>query len=419
MPEVLQMSTTERQRLQVVTRIKHRDTTVAEAAESLGISERQMYRLLWRHKTQGDQGLIHKLRGRPSNRGYAQDVKGQVLQLYQERYGDYGPTLFSEMLLEHHDLEIDSDTVRRWLKSAALWAGARSVRRHRRKRERREAIGAMVQFDGSFHDWFEGRGPACCLLVTIDDASGRLFLRFAPSENTSDVLVTLCAYVERYGIPQEFYCDRGSVYHNKHHCQTDVARALSKLGVRLIYARSPQAKGRVERSNRTHQDRLIKALRQYNISMIDDANRFLDQHYLKDHNRRFAESRLRDVHRPSTGIDLRNIFCFETQRSVYNDYTITLNAQFIQLQRLGDAPLPPPRSSVTVRHWLDGSLHIFYHEHELAFQPLRSRPQHPQSPHPPSDAHPWRRGTIGKARFHRSQRQRILASKQKTLLLPP
>ena len=420
MPEVLQMSTTERQRLQIITRIKHGDTTVVGAAESLGITERQMYRLLERYKSQGDQGLIHRLRGKPSNRGYAQDVKDRALQLYQERYSDYGPTLFSEMLLEHHDLEIDADTLRRWLKGAAFWSGVRSLRRHRRKRERREAVGAMLQFDGSSHNWFEERGPSCCLLVAIDDASGRLFMRFAPSENTTDVLVTLWEYVKQYGIPKEFYSDRGSVYYTKHQCQTDVARSLSKLGVRLIYASSPQAKGRVERSNRTHQDRLIKALRRHNISTIDDANRFLKTHYLRDHNRRFAQTdHLHDIHRPSNGIDLRNIFCFETERIIYNDYTITLNAQFIQLERSDKTPLPAPHTSVTVRRWLNGSLHIFYHEQELDFISLRSRPKHPLSPHPAPDSHPWRRGTIGKGRFHRSQRLTILASKRKSPLLPP
>jgi transposase InsO family protein len=393
------MSTKERQRLQVIGRIHHRDTTVAAAAESLQISERQMYRLLRRHKKDGDKGIIHRLRGKTSNSGYALLVRSHVLKLYQERYSDYGPTLFSEMLSQSHHITIDSDTLRRWLKGAKLWNGARAARLHRQKRARREALGALLQFDGSFHDWFEGRGPECCLLVAIDDASGEVFLRFSSSENTTDVLRILQSYVQRYGIPQQFYTDHGSVYYNKHHCQTDVARALTSLGVELIYAHSPQAKGRVERSNRTHQDRLIKALRRRNISKIDDASRYLEETYINEHNQRFAHSNgLDDIHRSALGLDLKNIFCFETTRQLHNDSTITLKNTFIQLLRSND-PLPPPRTQITVRRWLDDSLHILWNDHELRYEILSNRPLCPkrQLPNPPPD-HPWRWKLVGSVR---------------------
>jgi hypothetical protein len=335
-----------------------------------------------------------------------------VLRLYRETYPDYGPTLFAEMLSSYHHLTIDSDTLRRWLREASLWAGIRAARRHRHKRERREAIGALVQFDGSFHEWFEDRAAPCCLLVAIDDASGRIFMRFAPSENARDVLAMLRLYVERYGIPREFYVDFGSVYHARKNHLTDVARALAKLGVKIIYARSPQAKGRVERSNRTHQDRLIKALRRHNIATIDAANEFLDRLYLREHNARFAcQSHLPDVHRTPAGIDLNNIFCFETTRYVYNDHTITINAQFVQLLP-SQAPLPLPRHHVTVRRWLDDSLHILWNEHELAFRPVPARPpRRPPVYLPPADTHPWRKTTIGRKRFTKSNRKGILAAK--------
>lgn len=399
MAETLTMSTKERQRLQVISRIHHGDTTVAAASESLQISERQMYRLLRRHKKDGDQGIIHRLRGKRSNSGYPVLVHSHVLKLYQERYSDYGPTLFSEVLSESHHIMIDSDTLRRWLKGAKLWNGARAARLHRQKRARREARGALLQFDGSLHDWFEGRGPECCLLVAIDDASGEVFLRFSRSENTADALRILQSYVERYGIPQQFYTDHGSVYYNKHHGQTDVARALTSLGVELIYAHSPQAKGRVERSNRTHQDRLIKALRRHNISTIDDANRYLEESYINDHNQRFAHSKgLHDIHRSAVGLDLKNTFCFETTRQVHNDSTITLNNTFIQLLRAND-PLPPPRTQVIVRRWLDDSLHIFWNDHELHYEILSNRPLALKRPisNPPLN-HPWRRRIVGSAR---------------------
>jgi transposase len=412
MVEILTMSISERQRLQIVARIKHGNITVSEAAQSLGITERQMYRLLARCKAQGDAGLIHRLRGRPSNQGYSSEVREAVLRWYQERYSDYGPTLFSEMLLDYHNMEIDPDTLRRWLSAANLWKGVRAPRRHRKQRPRRDAIGALVQFDGSFHDWFEGRAPACCLLVAIDDASGQVFMRFAESENTRDVLVTLWAYCERYGIMHEFYTDHGSVYHDKHHRPTDTARALNRLGVRLVKANSPQAKGRVERSNRTHQDRLIKALRREGISSIREANEYLETTYIQDHNRRFARTdHLQNIHRPTTGLDFKNIFCFETIRTLYNDCTVTLLNRFYQLERHDSTPLPAPGSRITVRRWLDGTLHFFSNERELGFTPLAHRPKpKPRTYGKPAKSHPWRLAKIGKGRFMDKLKNTTLAS---------
>jgi len=198
MQEILTMSTKERQRLQLIGHLKHGRTTVAKTAAALGVSERQMYRILGRFHREGDAGLIHHHRGHSSNRGYPESVRREVLHLYQEAYPDYGPTLFAEMLAQHHDLGIDSDTLRRWLKKAGVWIGMRAARKHRQRRERRDAIGALVQFDGSSHAWFEDRGEGCCLLVAIDDASGRVFMRFAISENGQDVLGMLKTYVQRF-----------------------------------------------------------------------------------------------------------------------------------------------------------------------------------------------------------------------------
>jgi hypothetical protein len=418
MSETLTMSTKERQRLQVLGELKRGRTTVEKAAAALGVSERQMYRVLARYRRQGDAGLLHRLRGQSSNRGYPAEVRAETLRLHHELYADYGPTLFAEMLEQYHHLTIDADTLRRWLKAAGQWLGIRAERRHRQKRERRDAIGAMLQFDGSFHEWFEDRGRACCLLVAIDDASGRVFMRFAESENAYDVLQMLKAYVLRYGIPREFYVDFGSVYHAKQNHLTDVSRALSRLGVNVIHARSPQAKGRVERSNRTHQDRLVKALRRHRISTIEDANSYLEKTYLQEHNARFAhEDHLPDIHRSPAGIDLNNIFCFETTRYVHHDYTITLNARFIQLLK-SPAPLPPPCHHVNVRRWLDGSLHIFWNNHELLFSHLSQRPKSKPQLHPPAPmSHPWRDKVLGLKR-KRYRYNKKLASKPKSTILP-
>lgn len=402
----LTMSYKEREKLKVLHRLTKGELTYRDAAETLGITERHLYRLRTRYKAEGDEGLMHRLRGCLSNRGYSRKLRIRVLELYRECYSDYGPTLFAEMIAKHHADSlplIDHDTLRRWLLKAGLWSLARSRRAHRRKRERREKIGSLIQFDGSHHDWFEGRAPACCLFVAIDDASGRVFARFAASENTHDALATLKRYVERYGIPREIYTDKAKIYHppSKGDRLTDVGRALTRLGVTMILAHSAQAKGRVERSNRTHQDRLVKALRRAHICSIDEANRFLERFYLSDHNKRFAHTHhLRDLHRSAKGITLENIFCFETTRRVYNDYTITLHQEFIQLERSISTPLPPPGRTVTLRRWLDGSLHIFWNEQQLNFSRCTRRPALPHHNPGIDPSHPWRHShPIGKARY--------------------
>lgn len=415
MTHTITLNYREMDRLKVILRIDHGTLTVADGAESLNLSERHLYRILQRYHTEREAGLCHRLRGRKSNRTIKAEVRMKSLRLYRERYSDYGPTLFTEKLADYHDVSISRQTATRWLSQAALWSGNRKKRPHRKKRERRDAIGSLVQFDGSPHDWFEGRGPACCLLVAIDDASSRTMLHFAPVEETHPVLAFWRDYVQRFGIPAEIYTDRGSVYVNTEYPErlTALGRALATLAISHIKARSPQAKGRVERSNRTHQDRLIKALRERGISTIDDANRFLDEEYTNAHNSRFAHSDgLTDIHRAADGLHLDNIFCIEHQRHVYNDWTITLNAHFIQLLN-SDAPLPPPRAKVIVRQWLDGSLHIFWNEHQLAFKELNHKPRpHPTVHRPPPQNHPWRVKHVGGIAALRKHQQ-LLASKKK------
>lgn len=357
-----------------------------------------MYRVLGRYRAEGESGLLHQLRGQASNAGFPESIRKRTLRLYREQFSDYGPTLFSEKLEEKHNILISHQTATRWLIQAGLWTGARKKRPHRKKRERRSAIGSLIQFDGSDHAWFEDRGKRCCLLVAIDDASNRVFARFALVEDTINVLSFWYEYIEHFGIPAEVYTDFGSVYHDNNGKQrlTQCGRAMNTLGIKCIYAHSPQAKGRVERANRTLQDRLLKALRENNISTIDAANRFLDATFLDDFNKRFAHTNdLTDIHRCSSGIGLANIFCFEEIRHVYNDWTITLNAHFIQLLT-SDVPLPPPRSKVCVRQWLDGSLHIFWNDNDLKFVKLKKKPEHKKHTNkPPAANHPWRKKFVG------------------------
>lgn len=397
--DLLTMSKRERVCLEVLGQVRRKELTRSAAATALAVSERQVYRLLRRTAASGDAGIVHGLRGRTSNHGHVASERREVIRLYKQReYRDYGPQLFMEVLSEYHGIRVSRETIRRWLKAEGLWAGRRAPRRHRKKRPRREGIGMLVQFDGSPHDWFEGRGPSCCLLVAIDDASSRIFMRFAPSEDTEHVMRALWMYMERYGVPQALYSDRGAVYGKSKEEITETGRALMQLGVQLIRANSPQAKGRVERSNRTAQDRLIKAMRREGIASIEAANAFLEREYLEKHNAKFAviEGKA-DVHRTTRGIDFANIFCFEEERNVCNDYTIQLGGQFIQLER-GESPLPPPRTHVTVRTWLDGTLHISWKENELAYTRLAEKPKGPgRKPTIPAANHPFRRASLGRS----------------------
>lgn len=400
MNPLLTMSTKEASRLKILSCLSDGDLTVGEAAEMMALSVRQTYRLLHRYRTDGDGSVIHRLRGRPSNRGYPSEKKQWVVQLYWSQYRDFGPKLFTEQLAKRHKFIVDHETVRRWLNAHGGAAIQRKKRSHRRKRERRSAIGSLVQFDGSHHEWFEERGRRCCVLHAVDDASGRVFLRFVESENSRSVLQTVKEYIQRFGIPHAFYVDRGSVFYAENKL-TDFQRAMNDLGVQVIFANSPQAKGRVERGNRTHQDRLLRLLRLEGISTIDQANAYLDQVYLQEHNTLYAKTEgLPDVHTCPDGLDLDRIFSFQTTRYVHNDATISLKGGYVQLER-GRHPLPPPKHTVTVCTYLDGSVHIFWGKEELAWTMITEKPQRPKPVTTPSDSHPWRHARpIGKAKRH-------------------
>lgn len=410
MAHTLTMSKKERERVGILTRVKAAELSDEDAAIALGVCVRQWYRIKARHGSDGDAGLVHRLRGRTSNRRSEPSLKQQVLALFRERYSDYGPTLFAEMLREHHQITLSAETLRQWLLKEGLWQRTKKSRRHRRKRPRRAAIGELVQFDGSVHDWFEGRGPSCTAIVIVDDASGSVFIRFVASENTADCMRTMMLYIERYGIPQAIYTDGGSVYYTDAGTPTDFAMAMHELGIAMIRARSPQAKGRVERSNRTHQDRLIKALRRANVCSIDEANELLEAHYLQEHNRRFAEpAELADVHRPSERIELERIFCFRCTRSVGNDWTLRLASKYLQIQP-SSAPMPPPGTRVELRRFLDGSLHVYWKREQLVVTSFEAKPAaRVTRPLPPKPEHPWNRhGTLGRPSSARQRaRERI------------
>lgn len=391
MEGILTMSQKEVDRIRIVSQIESNKLTVEEGSELLGISQRQAYRVMKRIKEEGAKGVIHKLRGRESNRGYPGELKSKIIEIYRRSYPDYGPTLFSEMLIEYHNISLNRETLRNWLRQKSITTSLRKKRPHRRKRERRSCFGELLQFDGSHHDWFEARGAGCCLLNCVDDATGRVYLKFALSENTQDVLLTIWEYVNKYGIPRSIYTDRASVYYAEGNL-TDFGRAMKQLNIELIFAKSPQAKGRVERFNRTLQDRLIKALRREAISNIAEANKYLQKSFIREFNGRFAVNPEQpDVHRAVEGYNLENIFCYKTTRQVRNDYTINLSGGYIQLLK-GNAPLPKPKQSVTISKWLNGQMHIYFNEQELSYKSLKDKPGKKgyKSRKVPKD-HPWRK----------------------------
>jgi transposase len=385
------MSQKEVDRLKIINQIESKVLGVSEAAELMGISTRQTYRVLKRIKEEGSAGIVHKLRGKKSNRGYPEELKNKIIDIYRKNYSDYGPTLFTEQLVGNYNISVDHEPIRKWLRAKAITTSMRKKRSHRRKRERRSCFGAMLQFDGSYHDWLEGRGAECCLLNCVDDSTGKVYLKFAVSENTHDVLLTLWEYVRKYGIPRSIYTDRNNIYKAEGKL-TDFGRAMKELNLETIYAHSPQAKGRVERSNRTLQDRLVKALRREGISNIAEANKYLQKEFLSQYNKRFAVNQdVPDVHRMADGYDLRNIFCYKTTRQVRNDYTINLSGGYIQLLS-GYSPLPKPKQNVTICKWLNGEMHIYFNGQEIKFKNLEDKPGKKEYKvrHVPKD-HPWRR----------------------------
>lgn len=387
----LTMSSKEADRLKIISQVETKALSVEEGSELIGISRRQIYRILKKIKAEGTRGIIHKLRGKKSNRGYPEKLKKEVVKIYEQQYWDYGPTLFSEELVKSHKISVDHETIRKWLRAEAITTSMRKKRPHRKKRERRSCFGAMLQFDGSHHDWFEGRGPECCLINCVDDSTGKVYLKFAVSENTQDVLLTLWEYVNKYGIPRSIYTDKYSVYKAEGKL-TDFGRAMKELNIETIFANSPQAKGRVERVNRTLQDRLVKALRREGISNIAEVNKYVHKKFINEYNTRFAVNpEVPDTHRRTTGYDLKNIFCYKTSRQVRNDYTINLAGGYIQLLK-GSSPLPIPKQNVTICKWLSGEMHIYFNGQEINFTHLDNKPEKKgyKIHHVPKD-HPWRR----------------------------
>ena len=361
------MSKKELNRAEVMLRIKERRLTQSTAAEMLGLSVRQVERLYGCYKEHGPAGLVSQKRGRPSNRRISQKLKKQSLEIVRSLYPDFGPTLANEKLRELHQISVSTETLRLWMIEDGIW-----VPRHRRlghvhqPRPRRACLGELIQIDGSDHDWFEDRGDRCVLLVFIDDATGRFMeLRFCLSESTFNYFLCARSYFKRIGKPVAFYSDKASIFRvNQKGTKggdgyTQFGRAMSDLNIDIICANTAPAKGRVERANKTLQDRLVKELRLRNISTIEQANEYLPD-FMEAHNSRFAKPprSAHDAHRPLLPDDnLDDIFSWQEPRKVSKSLTLSYKRQLYVLEPSDFARTAMGRR-VMIMERADGSVRI-------------------------------------------------------------
>ena len=432
--DTITMAQHELRRLHVIRKAIDKVITQKDASEVIDLSLRQVQRMVARVKDEGDKGIVHKSRGRISNRSISGTIRRKALTIFKTTYYDFGPTLASEKLFERDKIKINDETLRLWLRKEGIPYKERKKRPHRQWRERKAYYGQMVQMDGSHHAWLEDRGPWCVFMGYIDDATGIPFGRFYTREGTNPAMDSLKRYIIRYGIPQSVYLDNHTTYKStkkqsiEDELKNEIAlsqfeRAAKELGINVIHADSPQAKGRVERLFRTFQDRLVKDLRLEKIKTIDGANDHL-RYFLPKYAKRFAikAREIDDLHRPiPDGIDLNRILCIKTARTLRNDFTIAHNRKLYQI-------LDNVRTKkLVVEDRLDGSMVIRHKDESLRFKEINVCPkkEEPKAAYEfklkrvykpvPAD-HPWRRFKINSQYAQYQQREKV-APKEKGLLL--
>ena len=419
------LSRKELSRVEVMGRVKARSLRLREAAEMLELSYRQTKRVWARYRDKGAKALQHGNCGRVSNRAYEAKFRAAVLKQVQARYEDFGPTLAAEHLASDDGLEVHAETLRRWLKEAGVWQRHRRRKPYRQRREAKAHFGELVQLDGSFHEWLEERGPRGCLMHMVDDATRKALGWFSEEETIWAAAGVLRRWIERYGVPQALYTDWKNVYVRPPNAEerergepavTQFGRMCAKLGIRIIAASSPQAKGRVERAHGTHQDRLVKKLRLAGTANYDQANAYLEKRYFAEHNRRYAHAALSqaDYHRRRpTARQLDAVFWLEEERVVSEDWVVRYNNRLLQLERQS-RHWAPAKSRVLVRENEAGEVAIQYRNQPVDFRELKASTARGErrgaapSPAPPSPIlrrslspasnHPWRKGFSAKAR---------------------
>lgn len=417
----LTMSNREIDRLKVIQNTIDGRFKQAEAAQMLGISDRQIRRLCDRVRKDGNRGVIHGLKGQPSNHRLPQWYKDDALALVKQHYPDFGPTFANEKLFDNHGIRISTNTLRKAMLVEGLYMAKPQKPKHRKWRARRTCVGMLVQLDGSEHAWFEGRGPKCALLIFIDDATSRiLYGRFITVEDTANLMTCAKAYLKLHGRPVAFYVDKDSIYKVNRQANVEeelrdetplsqFTRAMGELNVQMIFADSPQAKGRVERGFRTHQDRLVKELRLAGISDMGAGNEFLEKVYIPKHNAKFAVAPASPANahralRPAQKLD--GILCLKLDRTLANDYTLRYKNRFLQLEAQQEVRIRPG-SVISVEERLDDSLHLKFKGTYLRNKAVEKRPykgyyatnkgelgagaKPPKGTSVPSRNHPWRK----------------------------
>ncbi|MBL7960574.1 ISNCY family transposase [bacterium] len=378
--EIITMSMEEMKRLKVIHPVMERRITQVRASSMLDLSDRQIRRIVASVQFDGEKGVIHKLRGRPSNRKIPKRAKEKVLRLYQRKYPDFGATLATEKLFELEGIKISAETLRVWLLEAGLWQRRRKKNRHRRWRVRKECFGEMIQMDGSHHAWLEQRGEKMVLMGYIDDATGEVFGRFYDHEGTLPAMDSFKRYIRRNGLPISVYLDRHTTYKSNKKLSvreelegmnplSQFERALEELGIEVIHAYSPQAKGRIERLFGTLQDRLVKEMRLRGITTMEKANEFLEEYWPR-FNKQFRVSPRNPVNAhvalpPYFNLDAH--LCIKTERTVAKDNTIAHQGKLYQIET------PIHSKKVILHQRVDGAMHIFSKTNNLKYHEIIDR----------------------------------------------
>jgi len=380
--DIITMRRKELRRLHVIRKVLDREIKQKEVAEILRLSRRQVKRIVKRVREEGATGIIHKLRGRRSSNATDNKKKIKVKGICKQKYEDFGPTLASEKLFENEKIRISKETVRQWMMEEGLWIVKRKRRKHRRWRERKPYYGQMTQMDGSHHDWLEERGPKLVLMGYIDDAKNKVHAHFYEYEGTIPAMDSFKRYIKKNGLPQSVYLDKHSTYKSQAKPtiedelkntgpESQFERALRELGVEVLHANSPQAKGRIERLFRTFQDRLVKELRLSGAKTLEEANQCLDE-YLPKYNKKFmVEAREKgNLHRAvPKGLNLDEILCIKTEHPLRNDFTIVHNKRLYQVLDKTAA------RKIEVQERVNGQMLIIYKSQRLKYKEIDTRPE--------------------------------------------
>jgi transposase len=372
-------------RSKVLEMVRQKQLTLKAASGRLRVCYRQVRRLYAAYRKKGDAGLIHGNCGRKSNNRLPEPVREAILEAYRRRYSDFGPTFAAEKLAEEEGIKISVSSLRNLLIASGDWQGTRRSKTYRSRRERRGRFGELVQFDGSPHQWFEERGPACCLMTMIDDATNTRYAQFFEQETLEAIMKVFSGWIKKYGIPEALYCDKKNAFvltreptdeellagitQPKSH----FGRACEKLGTQVIAANSPQAKGRVERNHGIDQDRLVKELRLAGISTQAQANEFLEKIYLPKMNQKFSRppAHTEDAHVPLGSVDLQDILCWEYERTLSNDYVLRFETRYYQILTT-NTPLPRPKDKLIIRRDLEGKLSVIWKGKKLLVKEIQN-----------------------------------------------